>query len=164
MNIRAATLADSRGIAELHVSSWQSAYRGLLPQDFLAGLSVEKRETMWTESLASGKPSLLVAEVDDQVVGFCAFGPCRDDDSGPGDYEVWALYVAPAYWSTGVGRQLWLKSQALMASQGSVRISLWVLVGNERAIRSTQLRGLPQSQARSRRSSWVRFKFMRFAM
>lgn len=135
MSIHAATYEDARAIAEVHVLSWQHAYRGLLPQEFLAGLSVQGREGMWAESLINGLPSLRVAKVGGQVVGFSAYGPCRDEGSGPTDYEVWALYVVPAYWSTGLGHQLWLKSQEVMASQGAARISLWVLVGNERAIK-----------------------------
>jgi len=47
--IRSATVEDAIGIAEAHVASWQTAYRGLLPQALLDGLSVERRTTQWQE-------------------------------------------------------------------------------------------------------------------
>jgi SAM-dependent methyltransferase/ribosomal protein S18 acetylase RimI-like enzyme len=135
VNVRAATGDDARAIAEVHVQSWQQAYRRLLPQDYLAGLSVRKREAMWAESLAEGRSSLLVAEVCGKVVGFSAFGPCRDEGAGPTDYELWGLYLEPDHWSSGLGRELWLKTRQDLASAGATRVTLWVLDGNERAIR-----------------------------
>jgi len=35
------------GIAEVHVSSWQAAYRGVLPDDLLDGQSLPEREQSW---------------------------------------------------------------------------------------------------------------------
>ncbi|MFL6233636.1 MAG: GNAT family N-acetyltransferase [Thermoanaerobaculia bacterium] len=135
MKLRAADITDARAIAEVHVLSWQHAYRGLLPQGFLDGLSVEQRQAVWSSSLTQGEASVLVAEVKDRVVGFSAFAPCRDEGAQSSDYEVLAIYVDPSQWSTGVGRGLWLKSREVMVAQGAGRVSLWVLVGNERAIR-----------------------------
>ena len=135
MKVRKADVNDVRAIAEVHVRSWQHAYRGLLPQDFLDGLSIERCEAVWSGSLAKGEASVLVAEVNDRVVGFSAFGPCRDVGAQPDDCEVWAIYVAPDHWSSGVGRLLWLESRQAMIAKGANRISLWVMVGNDRAVR-----------------------------
>ncbi|WP_374590186.1 N-acetyltransferase family protein [Aquabacterium sp.] len=141
MTIRPATICDAKGIAEVHVHSWQAAYRQLLPDDFLAALSVEKREVMWGKLLAGGKPSLLVAESAGKLVGFSAFGPCRDEGAESADYELEAIYVAPPHWSSGVGRELWLSSLDALLAVGAKSISLWVLAGNERAIRFYQAAG-----------------------
>ena len=144
MKLRTADVNDARAIAEVHVLAWQHTYRGLLPQDFLDGLSIERREAMWSSSLATGEKSTLIAEVNDRIVGFSAFGRCRDDDAQSTDYEIWAIYVAPDHWSTGVGRLLWLKSRDAMVVQGANRISLWVMAGNERAIRFYTAAGFQQ--------------------
>jgi hypothetical protein len=72
-SIRLASPADTdaRAVAEVHVRSWQAAYRGLLPQDYLDGLdlTLDKREAYWREAIIQGGPGLLVAEVDGAVVG-----------------------------------------------------------------------------------------------
>ncbi|MER6578988.1 hypothetical protein [Nonomuraea sp. NPDC001023] len=53
MRIRKATPADAQAIAEIHVRSWQAAYRGLLPQDHLDGLDPAARRPGWERLLAA---------------------------------------------------------------------------------------------------------------
>jgi ribosomal protein S18 acetylase RimI-like enzyme len=134
MQIEPARADDARAIAEVHVLSWQHAYRDLMPADYLASLAVERRELTWRASLADGQPQLLVARQHEQVVGFVAFGPCRDEGSQPHCAEVWAIYLAPTAWSQGTGRRLWHAALERLVAQGYRTVSLWVLAGNERAI------------------------------
>ena len=44
-HVREATVADSAGIARVRIETWRAAYRGLVPQEVLDRLSVE-RETI----------------------------------------------------------------------------------------------------------------------
>ena len=135
MHITPARLEDARQVAEIHVTTWQAAYQGILPAEYLASLSVDQREAMWRESIAKGLPELLVAKVDGGVVGWVAFGPRRDEGSPPDSAEVWAIYVAPSSWSSGVGRMLWRRAQARMLEQGFKTVRAWVFTQNARAIR-----------------------------
>ncbi|MHB0775045.1 N-acetyltransferase family protein [Halomonas sp. WWR20] len=89
---------------------------------------------MWIRSLAHQTPFLLVAEERGRVVGFSAFGPCRDETADANIHELWALYVLPDHLSQGFGKQLWLVSCAEMTARGATEIQLWVLEGNCRAI------------------------------
>ena len=95
MTIRDATVADAQAIGEVHVRSWQAAYAGLIPADFLAGLSVQARAASWARLIADGG-SVLVAEDDGVIVGFAAYGPGR----------LFALYLLPEQWGRGLGRAL----------------------------------------------------------
>ena len=148
MRIEPATPEDCRAIAEVHVLSWQHAYQHLLPAEFLASLSVEQRAAMWQESLATGRPQLLVARDHGQIAGFVAFGPSRDEGAPPHCAEVWAIYVAPSSWSRGVGRMLWLAAKDRMLAQGYKMVSLWVIAGNERAIQFYLAAGFkPEAQS-----------------
>ena len=134
MRVTAASSEDLRAVAETHVASWRGAYASLLPADYLAGLSVERREASWRQVLAEARSELLVAKEDGEVIGFASIGPSRDDNAPPERGEVWAIYVRPSAWSTGVGRALWLAARERLLSMGFRSVSLWVLVGNERAI------------------------------
>ncbi|MEW2502082.1 GNAT family N-acetyltransferase [Amycolatopsis sp. NPDC047767] len=133
--IRPALVADAPGIARVHVGSWQAAYAGLLPADFLAGLSASRREPFWAESLASPAQghTVLVAETPDgTIAGFAATGPSRDDDATPDTGELAAIYLLPECWSQGFGRAL--HARALTALAGDFpTATLWVLAGNTRA-------------------------------
>ncbi len=49
--------------------------------------------------------------------------------------ELYALYVRPAWWSTGTGRTLMQRVLAKSAGAGFPSITLWVLRDNRRARR-----------------------------
>ncbi|HVL03469.1 MAG TPA: hypothetical protein VM386_03415 [Acidimicrobiales bacterium] len=48
VELRDATPADAPAIANVLVQSWRAAYRGLLPDDVLAKLSIPDREQIWS--------------------------------------------------------------------------------------------------------------------
>ncbi len=135
MRVRPAQVADAVAIAEVHVRSWQRAYRGLVPDAYLDGLSVQKRAQMWRDVLTNAIAELWVAESPAGVLGWVAFGASRDADADPSTGELQAVYVLPEWWSTGVGRALWLKTRARLCERGFARITVWVLRDNARAIR-----------------------------
>ena len=122
--------------------TWRAAYVDIVPQPYLDGLSVDKRETALREGLARGKPEMWVAVNDAQVIGWIAFGPSRDADALPAMGEVEALYVLPEHWSTGVGRELWHAAAARLIERGFPALTLWVLEDNARAIRFYTATGL----------------------
>lgn len=134
MHICPATAADAHAVAQIHVVVWQAAYRGIVTSDCLDNLNVEPRETYWREAIFSGAPQLLVAWVDQHIVGWLAFGACRDAGATGTDGEIWAIYVAPEHWSSGTGWKLWLAAMEALMSRGFNSVSLWVLAANRRAI------------------------------
>lgn len=79
MSVRMATVNDAAAIARVHVDSWRTTYAGIVPDDFLAGLSYASREQRWRE-LLSGVSVAWVAEADGAVVGFAAGGANREPD------------------------------------------------------------------------------------
>ena len=131
MRIEVAAPEDCHAIAEVHVASWQQAYVGVVPREYLAGLSVSAREASWQEAARTGTPNVLVARSEGKVIGFVAFGPSRDQDAPANCGEVWALYVLSSFWSSGVGRCLWLAALERLRLGGTSRVTLWVLSQNE---------------------------------
>ena len=53
--IRPATVDDAAAVAHVHVSSWRSTYRGLMPDAVLDSLSVERRAEFWREVILRAK-------------------------------------------------------------------------------------------------------------
>lgn len=134
--IRPATPDDSPTIAEIHVASWQAAYLGLLPGEFLASLSVSERLQMWEFIFQLGMTETWVAEDDGVVVGFVNFGPSRDDDANPSlTAEIMSIYLLPAVWGQGLGATLFRKAIETLHQKGFEEVTLWVLHTNDRAIR-----------------------------
>ena len=141
--IRAATRDDAWAIATVHVRSWQAAYRGIVPDDHLDGLSVERRAEWWGGDFWAGAPAhrLLVAERAGAVVAFAAVGPSRDDDAGAATSELFALYAEPAVWSTGSGRALLAAATDELGGAGFTDATLWVLEDNAHARRFYEAAG-----------------------
>ena len=81
------------------------------------------------------------------IVGYASFGPETDVLSAPWPHpltsagedgnvaELYALYVRPAWWSTGTGRALMERVLARASGTGYLSITLWVLRDNRRARR-----------------------------
>lgn len=135
LEIRRAVPEDAASIAAVHVRTWQVAYRGLIPDDTLDGLSVADREQRWREALAGEQgPAVYVAVEDTAVVGFCAVAPPNADvDPEDGAAEIGALYVDPDLWRTGVGRALMDAALRGLRAGGWRWVTLWVLAENQRA-------------------------------
>ncbi|HEM5489841.1 TPA: GNAT family N-acetyltransferase [Streptococcus suis] len=116
------------GKAYVHWKSWQEAYADLLPQEFLKSTYTLERCQDWAVRYPQ---NILVALVDEQVVGFVCYGAgSREDLQEAG--ELYALYVLADYYDQGIGYQL--MQAALEKLQSYETVSLWVLDGNTRAI------------------------------
>lgn len=127
-------LSDAAAIAEVHVRGWRWAYRDLLPADYLAGLSVGRRQDRWAKELSAPSPTRTrVALVDGRVCGFASAGPCRDPDlRGTDAWELYAIYLDPTVVGRGIGRALLAASLGDVPPEVSL-VSLWVLEGNSSA-------------------------------
>ncbi|MFE3170958.1 GNAT family N-acetyltransferase [Amycolatopsis sp. NPDC059090] len=132
--IRPATPEDASGIAAVHVGSWQAAYAGLLPDEFLSGLSIETREQFWASNLAdtSRRHTVLTASTAASITGFAVFGPSRDDDATPQTGELSSIYLLRSEWGRGLGRALHEECVRGLSTQFETA-TLWVLSTNTRA-------------------------------
>ncbi len=64
--IREAVPKDARAIAEIHVRSWQAAYRGQLTDDYLDGLTVDDRLEQHRRSLEEPRAGWKTWVADDE--------------------------------------------------------------------------------------------------
>lgn len=141
--MRAATAADAEAVAHCHVLGWQVGCAGLLDEDHLAGLSIPVSVRRWTSALAQVDHRVVVAETGGEVVGFARTGVTMDarpgEDPPPG--ELRELYIDPDHWGTGAADLLHGRAIADLVSAGFSAAVLWVVDGNERAIRFYRRRG-----------------------
>ena len=132
--VRPAAPRDAKAIAEIHVTTWQAAYQGLMPDEVLKAMTIEKRLAYWKEAIEYSDPQLLVATENDKVIGFVGFDRSRDPGTKSSVGEIWALYVTPAHWRKGAGLALWDGARDGLKEEGCTQVTLWVLLGNERAL------------------------------
>lgn len=131
VTIRPATTADAEAIARVDIASWRGAYSEILSDSYLSSLDVSERAGRWKAAVAARDVTVLVAEDESGIVGFTSVGPSRDEDAEPRDLEIYAIYLHPRAWGTGVARDL-MRTVLDGLTPGTV-VSLWILEGNERA-------------------------------
>ena len=105
--IRQPTLDDAFEIARVHAESWQTAYRGIVPDEFLDSIEVD----VWAErhrlNMAEDPAELVsyVAEIENEIVGWALGGPNRET-SNEFSCELYTIYLLPNYLQRGIGRKL----------------------------------------------------------
>ena len=133
-SVRPAAPRDAKAIAEIHVATWQAAYQGLMPDEVLKAMTIEKRLAYRKEAIEYSDPQLLVATENDKVIGFVGFDRSRDPGTKSSVGEIWALYVTPAHWRKSAGLALWDGARDGLKEEGCTQVTLWVLLGNEQAL------------------------------
>lgn len=118
-------------MAEAHVCAWQTAFRGIVPDERLDALRVERSADRFRGYLApteSANQRFILAVSGDTALGFVGFGATRDEDVDPARVaEVHGLYVHPAHWRRGVGRRLLRAAVEALATDGFETATLWTL-------------------------------------
>lgn len=133
--IRSAHFDDAQAIADFHVKVWRHTYRDLAPADAYAVLDERYRGRKWQEKLSSNDAQqlVLIAEIDDRVVGIGAAGAPSESIFG-GRGEIKFLYVDPGFKRRGIGRQLLARLAMHLSRLGYHGAALSVVTGNDAAI------------------------------
>jgi ribosomal protein S18 acetylase RimI-like enzyme len=173
--IRSAAMVDAPQVAAVMRDSWFAAYEGIIARQIIdrvttpdGGARVRQsfRTRPWQRMIvavavgAPAAPGAPGAPAEPGIVGYASFGPERDVLGMSWPYprtaagaegrvaELYALYVHPAWWSTGTGRRLMDQVLAKVSSAGYQSITLWVLEENARARRFYERAGFAPNDAR----------------
>lgn len=143
--IRRARLEDAHAIAEVHVASWRTTYKGIMSEEILANLSVDRRTLMWEHELNDTQTMTYVAEEEQdeqgeqgkqkRIVGFVSGGPNRTDSDHPRETDVYhcelyAIYLLQEVQGHGLGRLLTRVLIEDLRQRGYRSMILWVAADN----------------------------------
>lgn len=155
ISVRRARPADAAAIGTVHVAAWRNAYAGLLPDSYLAGLSVVRHAAGYDAAIRHGA-GVFVAVADGRglpedaragVVGFATVGRAR---TALADGEVETLYVLDDWRDQGVGRRLMRAGAAHLLAEGCRTAFLWVLRDNPNRWFYERLGGRPVAESVTR--------------
>jgi hypothetical protein len=161
ISIRRARPSDAGAIGSVHAEVWRSAYPGILPDEYLAGLSAWRLGLGYERSILDRREGHAVfvavaGGVDlppgpgeaQQVVGFASGGRARR--KGVADGEVETLYLQEDWRDRGVGRRLMRAMGAHLRVVGCRSAMLWVLKDNPTRWFYEHLGGRPAAQETTR--------------
>jgi GNAT superfamily N-acetyltransferase len=127
--VRAALIDDVNAIARVHVASWRSTYRTLLPDDFLASMTEAGYADRWRRLIGDGSSRIYVVEDEGDVVGFASGGRERAGETGYTG-ELYAIYVLDGHQGRGYGRDLVRAVAEGIREMGLDDMLVWVLRDN----------------------------------
>ncbi|SDJ14106.1 GNAT family N-acetyltransferase [Salimicrobium halophilum] len=105
MQIRRAITEDAYGVAKVQVDTWESTYKGIVPEAYLEEMTYENREEKWRYIIEKGM--VFIAENDSgEIVGFSSGGPERSEELDDYDAELYAIYIRKEDQRKGIGRKL----------------------------------------------------------
>jgi GNAT superfamily N-acetyltransferase len=150
--IREAVPDDALGIARASAESWQTSYRGILPDVVLDRIDVERRAQMRRQIARDRSVFQLVAYdlTHGDIVGFCDAGPSKR--AMPQAGEIYAIYLVHHAKRHGLGQQMFERVQAWLVANGMRSMVVWVLDNNHHARRFYEAMG---GRASSRLQSTV---------
>jgi GNAT superfamily N-acetyltransferase len=129
MEARPATPGDAAALSRIHAETWADTYAGQVPDALARERIARARARDWAEhgelrtSIGGG---VVVLIQDQDVVGFCEFGPTLDADDDPRRVgHIMRLYVHPRHQGQGGGKLLVESVSARLAGDGYQEATLW---------------------------------------
>lgn len=132
ITIRSAKTEDSAGIAKVHIDTWHTTYKTIVPNELLNHLSYKQSEDRFKNKIENAADSyfILVAENEDkQIVGFCDGEPERSEHYH-GYGEINAIYILRKYQGLGIGRRLIVEAVKRLRQLELEKLIIWVLNDN----------------------------------
>ena len=128
--IRKADAEDVYTAAKINYENWMKTYQDILPEAFLAELTVEKMEQDLKNYLLEGKKGLLVCCEGTKILGFASY----EEDKEIEDCRYLAsLHVISEARGQGIGTKLIRKVGSLSRRENYGHLSICILVENQRA-------------------------------
>jgi ribosomal protein S18 acetylase RimI-like enzyme len=131
--IRYASVDDAEILGIIHAKSWQVAYKGIVPDEYLIRVNPEKRKRYYSKALSEGWERDALIFVDDEPAGLICIGKCRDIDKSDSYGEIWGIYLLSEFWNKGIGTYLLNWGINELYLQNYAQVSLWVLKNNANA-------------------------------
>ena len=127
--IRKATIKDIPVISMIKVKGWQTAYKGMIDDDYLNNMNINRTIEKNTKSF--DRYPFVVAESNNEIIGFCGFdyGNIEDLDDNC-DCELRGIYVRPDLKRNGIGKKLIRYVMNLFLRADKRKMILWCLKEN----------------------------------
>jgi ribosomal protein S18 acetylase RimI-like enzyme len=129
--IRQADPRDAGAIASVHLESWSSAYRGLIPHKALNSM-IARRGAEWWARVIGRSGAVLVAEIGGTVAGYVTYGRNRARQLSQ-QGEIYELYLLPEYQGIGLGTKLFDAARKALRAHDLKGLVVWALEDNQLA-------------------------------
>jgi len=120
---------DSLEIARLIKDGWNSAYKGLISEEFLKNMNIDDMAAKWKNNIETNE-NIYVYVSNDKILGVIRFGDAKEyatQNIG----EIFCLYVKPEEKRKGIGTQLLEFAKNKLIQEGYQKMIIWCVKGNK---------------------------------
>lgn len=131
-NIIKPEISNSLEIAKLIKDGWNAAYKGIISDDYLNNMDVEKISESWKKNIEANK-NIYIYKENDEILGVIRFGK-SEYSYIKSIGEIFVLYVKPELKRKGIGTQLFDFAKNKLIKDGYEKMIIWCLKGNKQGI------------------------------
>lgn len=125
--IREAKIEDAGAIADIIVTTWQTAYTGIIDADHPGTMRREKYVPIMEKNISDKLEVIFVYEEDGAVRGFIS----GKNPAEGYDCETVGFYILPEFQGRGVGTEMLRRMMEHFKEQGCRSMIVWTLLGAE---------------------------------
>ena len=121
---------DIPQVVDIQISGWQTAYKGIIDDEFLNSMNREERIAIRNKDFTPN--GFIVAELNSEIVGFCRY--VDTNFSTPNEFdidcEIIALYTKPDLKGNGIGTKLFQYVLNEFKTINKTKMIIWCLKEN----------------------------------
>ena len=127
--IRNVKKEDLEQVAEIIVTGWKTAYKGIIDDNYLNSLTIEKRYSKLLGNYLEDE--FIVAELNSKIVGFSRYTLYNKSNKIKNvDGEIFSIYVRPDLKRNGIGTAIFTYVMNQFKRNGTKSIILGCLKEN----------------------------------
>lgn len=134
ITIRLAVPADAPDMAEVHMCSWEAAYKDIIPAEYIREKNAT-RPALYERVITEGNTNSYVIQHDGKTIGIMRIASPQDDDVGDNFYELHYIYLHPDYFRMGIGTQAMKFAFDIARGLGRTEMTVWVFAENANTIK-----------------------------
>jgi ribosomal protein S18 acetylase RimI-like enzyme len=128
--VRFAKIEDTKRISYVLASSWKTAYRGTVHDEYLDALKYDHWVEFLNKGIESGSIFSMVIESDEEIIGAAVLGKTEKES----EVNLISFYLLPDKIGYGFGHEFYSAIETGLRSMGFLSCIVDVLRDNSRAI------------------------------
>jgi len=134
ITIRLAVPTDAPDMANIHMRSWEAAYKDIIPAEYIREKNAT-RPALYERIITADNTTHYVILVDGKAAGLMSVGPPKDNDVEVSFYELQALYLHPDFYRQGIGTKAVDFAFDLARGLSKKSMTVWTFAENRNAIK-----------------------------
>jgi len=134
ITITLAKPTDAPNMAEIHMRSWEVAYKDIIPAEYIKEKNATRHE-LWKRIVTDDNDRHYIIHADGKIAGMMTIALPNDVEVGDEYYELHGIYLLPEYFRRGIGTHAVNFAFDKARAANKTKMIVWVFAENADAIK-----------------------------